>query len=40
MAIDEGHYGDTDLSGLKIAGAFRWPGPIHEGHGEACAFVD
>ena len=40
MDIDEGHYGDTDLSGLKIAGAFRWPGPIHEGHGEAAAFVD
>lgn len=40
MDIEEGHYGDTDLSGLKIAAAFRWPGPIHEGHGEAAAFVD
>ena len=40
MDIDEGHHGDTDLSGLKIAGVFRWPGPIHEGKGEAVAFVD
>ncbi len=40
MDIEEGHHGDTDLSGLKIAAAFRWPGPIHEGHGEAAAFVD
>jgi len=40
MDIEKGHHGDTDLSGLRIAGVFRWPGPIHEGHGEACAFVD
>ncbi|RVQ68815.1 DUF1326 domain-containing protein [Croceicoccus ponticola] len=40
MAIDEGHYGDTDLSGLNISAVFRWPGPIHEGKGECVAFVD
>jgi hypothetical protein len=40
MDIEDGRYGDLDLSGLKIAAAFRWPGPIHEGHGEAAAFVD
>jgi hypothetical protein len=40
MDIDEGHHGDVDLSGLKIAAAFRWPGAIHEGKGEAAAFVD
>ncbi|PJG45863.1 hypothetical protein CAF53_16525 [Sphingobium sp. LB126] len=40
IAIDEGHHGDTDLSGLNIAGVFRWPGPIHEGQGECVAFVD
>lgn len=40
MAIDEGFHGDTDLSGLNIAAVFRWPGPIHEGHGECAAFVD
>lgn len=40
MAIDEGHHGDIDLSGLNIAAVFRWPGPIHEGNGECAAFVD
>ena len=40
MAIDEGHHGDTDLSGLNISAVFNWPGPIHEGKGECAAFVD
>ena len=40
MTIDEGRHGDTDLSGLRIAALFSWPGPIHEGHGECAAFVD
>lgn len=40
MVIDEGIHGETDLSGLKIAAVFRWPGPIHEGKGECAAFVD
>lgn len=40
MAIDEGNHGNIDLSGLKIAAVFRWPGPIHEGRGECVAFVD
>jgi hypothetical protein len=40
IQIDRGHYGDTRLDGLKIAALFKWPGPIHEGHGEALAFVD
>lgn len=40
MTIDEGKHGETDLSGLNIGAVFKWPGPIHEGHGEAVAFVD
>lgn len=40
MIIDEGKHGETDLSGLKIGAIFKWPGPIHEGHGECVAFVD
>jgi hypothetical protein len=31
---------ETDLAGLNVAAVFRWPGPIHEGHGECAAFVD
>jgi hypothetical protein len=40
IQIDEGHHGDTRLDGLKVAAIFKWPGPIHEGNGEAIAFVD
>jgi hypothetical protein len=40
IQIDEGYHGETRLDGLRIAALFKWPGPIHEGHGEALAFVD
>jgi hypothetical protein len=40
IQIDEGHHGDTRLDGLKVAAVFKWPGAIHEGNGEALAFVD
>ncbi len=40
IQIDEGHHGDTSLNGLRVAAIFKWPGAIHEGNGEAIAFVD
>lgn len=40
IQIDQGKYGDTALDGLKIGAIFKWPGAIHEGNGEALAFVD
>lgn len=40
IQIDQGHYGETTLDGLRIAAIFQWPGPIHEGNGKAIAFVD
>src|SRR5687768_11169188 len=40
IAIDKGHYGDVKLDGLKIAIAFKWPGPIHEGKGKGLAVLD
>ena len=40
IQIDQGHHGDVNLDGLKIAAIFKWPGAIHEGNGEAIAFVD
>jgi hypothetical protein len=40
IQINEGHYGDVRLDGLRLAAIFKWPGPIHEGNGEAIAFVD
>ena len=40
IAIDEGYHGKTKLDGLRFGGVFRWPGAIHEGHGEAVPIVD
>ncbi|MDE2420781.1 MAG: DUF1326 domain-containing protein [Gammaproteobacteria bacterium] len=38
--IDHGYHGTTHLDGLKVAGIFRWPGPIHLGGGEAALVID
>lgn len=38
--IEEGHHGDTDLSGLNIGIIVAWPGPIHEGRGQVVPIVD
>jgi hypothetical protein len=38
--VDEGEHGDTRLDGLNFVGLFKWPGPIHEGHGEVLPIVD
>jgi hypothetical protein len=40
VQIDEGFHGPTSLSGLRIAGIFRYPGPIHEGNGEGLPIID
>lgn len=40
IQIDKGHHGPIRLDGLSIAAIFKWPGAIHEGNGEAIAFVD
>src|SRR5258706_3832550 len=40
IQIDTGHHGETKLDGLRLAGVFAWPGPIHEGNGEAFPIVD
>src|SRR5258708_34817933 len=39
IQIDKGRHGATALDGLRIAGMFRWPGPIHEGNGEAAVVI-
>ncbi len=36
----EGHFGDVDLSGLRAAGVYEWPGPVHEGNGRMQLIVD
>jgi hypothetical protein len=40
IQIDKGHHGNIKLDGLRLAGVFRWPGPIHMGGGEAQPIVD
>jgi hypothetical protein len=40
IQIDQGYHGETPLAGMRIVGIFKWPGPIHEGHGEAMPIVD
>jgi len=31
--IVDGYFDDVRLDGLRFGGVFRWPGPVHEGHG-------
>lgn len=40
IKINKGHFADISLDGLKVIGIFRWPGPIHEGNGEAFMIID
>ena len=38
--VQEGRYGETELSGLAFAIAADWPGAIHHGNGEAAVLID
>lgn len=40
IQIETGRHGDVALDGLRLAAIFKWPGPIHEGNGEAIAFLE
>ncbi|MFE8070475.1 DUF1326 domain-containing protein [Marinobacteraceae bacterium S3BR75-40.1] len=40
VQIREGYFGDTRLDGLNFALTMKWPGAIHEGNGQAQAFID
>jgi hypothetical protein len=40
LQIDTGHHGTTKLDGLKVVSILKWPGPIHEGKGEAAIIID
>lgn len=40
MEITQGHFGDVPLDGLRVAGVYRWPGPVHEGHGTWWSIID
>ncbi len=38
--IDEGHFSDVKLDGVRMAGLYTWPGPVHEGNGTMQLIVD
>jgi hypothetical protein len=38
--VTQGHFGEIAIDGLNFGGLFAWPGPIHEGGGEALPIVD
>jgi len=40
VQVDEGHFGDVSLDGVRAAGIYRWPGPVHGGDGEMLLIVD
>ncbi|HTD12353.1 MAG TPA: DUF1326 domain-containing protein [Steroidobacteraceae bacterium] len=40
IQIDKGFHGGTQLDGLRIAGIYKYPGPIHLGNGAALPIVD
>jgi hypothetical protein len=40
LKIDQGHFGDTDLSGLSFAAIVDFPGPLHQGNGTMLPVVD
>ena len=40
LHIDKGHFGDTDLAGIRTAILYAWPGPVFEGNGEMQAVID
>jgi hypothetical protein len=40
MRIEEGFFGDEDLSGVIFGSLFAWPGAVHEGNGQVIPLVD
>ena len=40
FVIDEGHFGEVRLDGLRAVGMYSWPGAVHEGNGTMQLVVD
>jgi hypothetical protein len=38
--IDQRHFGDVRLDGLRAAAMWRWPGAVHEGNGSMQLIID
>ena len=40
IEIDEGHFGEVRLDGLRAVGMYSWPGAIHEANGTMQLVID
>jgi hypothetical protein len=40
LEVTKGHFGDVDLTGIKAALLYSWPGPIFEGGGQMQVIID
>ena len=40
MEIDEGHFGDIKMDGVKFVVTYHWPGPLHQGNGTVQPIID
>ncbi len=38
--IDQGHFGDVRLDGLRAVAIYKWPGAVHEGNGTMQLVID
>jgi hypothetical protein len=38
--IEQGHFGDVRLDGLRAAAVYHWPGAVHEGNGVMQLIID
>ncbi len=38
--IDQGHFGDVRLDGLRAAALYAWPGAVHQGNGTMQLVID
>lgn len=40
IQVDQGHFEDVRLDGLRVVAVLKWPGAIHEGRGKAQLVID
>ncbi len=40
MEVEEGHFGDVRLDGLRVGASFHWPGAVYLGGGSCQGFID
>jgi hypothetical protein len=38
--VEEGHFAEVRLDGLRVVGLYKYPGPVHEGNGTMQIIID